>query len=124
MKIAVYGSLRKGDYNFERFEQWYNNSEVTGFKYLTTTKIVGYKMYDLGWGYPCAVKTDDESEMVVDIIEVSEDCGKSITYMEVGAGYKPSFVEVDGHKCVIYLYKSPEGSLVKSGDWIKHKNIN
>lgn len=119
MKIAVYGSLRKSAYNYDRFKFFFGDD----YEYEKTATIRGYKLYDLGIGYPCAVVDNEHnSELTIDIIRVSEKCLATITSMEIGAGYKPSIIDVDGEQVIIYLFKSPEGTLVKSGDWVKHLN--
>jgi len=119
MKIAVYGSLRKDAYNYERFKFFFGDD----YEYERTATIRGYKLYDLGIGYPCAVVDNEHnSELTVDIVKVSEKCLSTVTSMEISAGYKPSIIDVDGEQVIIYLFKSPEGTLVKSGDWIKHLN--
>jgi gamma-glutamylcyclotransferase (GGCT)/AIG2-like uncharacterized protein YtfP len=114
--ICVYGSLRVGDYNNDRFAG-------SDMKHIKTTKITGYELYSLG-PYPCAVKTDNpEDELIVDILEVSDRKYQGITAMEHGAGYHSSQIEVDGIDATIYLFKTPPtfAPLVESGDWIKYK---
>lgn len=118
-KIIVYGSLRPGDYNFARFGK--------GVKPVSRGCIVGYQLYDLG-AYPCCVRTGDKKHVVkVDLIEAQdEETSLYIDDMEIGAGYISDEAEInlpDGskEKYTIYLYEKAEGTLIKSGDWIKNK---
>ena len=79
-KICVYGSLRKGAYNYNRFLQHYGEENFT---YERTTSIYGYQLYSLG-AYPFANRTNNpEHELIVDIIECSDNVFKRITGMEM-----------------------------------------
>lgn len=116
-KILVYGSLRKGEYNYKRFLKYYPD----GLNYLATTTITGYKLYDLG-SYP-GIRPQDGTELVVDVMEVSDEAYDSITGMERGAGYSVVKETVEGFgECTIYVYDYPvnEKYLVESGDWSKY----
>lgn len=106
-KIAAYGTLRKGFYNFNRFD----------LNYIKTTTLTGYELYDLG-PYPMAIKTDNsEDTIVVDILECDDNTKRIIDMMEIGAGYKKENVVVDEEDCTIYLFNKIVGNKIKSGDY-------
>lgn len=116
-KILVYGSLRKGEYNYKRFKGYFGE----GLNYLATTTITGYKLYDLG-SYP-GIRPEAGKELVVDVMEVSDEAYDAITGMERGAGYSVAKETVEDHgECTIYVYNYPvsENHLVESGDWSKY----
>lgn len=115
--IASYGSLRLNQYNFERFKRLFND----GFNYVKTTSISGYKLFDLG-SYPgLKVSSNEDDIVVVDVLEVSEDCFSYIEGMEHGAGYSTIKVtDKEGDKYFAYLYEYPCNNLVESGDWSKY----
>lgn len=79
--IAVYGTLRKGHYNHDRFPmQW-----QSGIK--NPVRIQGYKLYDLG-PYPCVVYTGNpKDETTFEIYHVTQQTKNVIDAMEFGAGY-------------------------------------
>ena len=113
--IAVYGSLRKGEYNYERF------GGDKSFAYKGTFNIPGFKLYSLG-PYPAVIEGDKTDKLIVDILETTKDIAKSINNMEVGAGYSAEEVMVDGQVATIYVYDHPikETNRVLSGDWSKY----
>ena len=118
--IITYGSLRKGEYNFDRFP---------GLKWLGTYQLQGYKLYSLG-PYPGIKHTGNNTDLLtVDLI----DCGSSktketIDNMELGAGYSKKELTLEsGTKGTLYLYDGNinESNLVPSGDWTKrHENAS
>lgn len=115
-KIAVYGSLRKGEYNYERFLKYFPNQiEVLG-----TERLPYFSLYDLG-SYPGIKKTNNPQDTVVfDILKVSDSCYNALYLMEIGANYKTIDINVNNEEQVIafeYLGKVYEDRLVKSGDW-------
>lgn len=116
-KILVYGSLRKGCYNFEAFKSEYKDE----INYIKTTTIKGYSLYSLG-AYPGILP--GTGELVVDILEVSPRVAQAIYYMEIGAGYEVENVEIGIENYPIYVYKHnvSEDRLVEHGDWVKHVN--
>lgn len=119
-RLCVYGSLRKGDYNFDRFLNYFGKD----FEYQETTEITGYKLYSLG-AYPFVQKTDNEkNKLIVDIIKVSEECANNIDMMERGAGYNIDTININGEECTIYTMDREGDVLVESGDWIKFKKQN
>lgn len=120
-QIVVYGSLREGEYNADRFRRNYG---AENFKYIRTTTITGYNIFDLG-SYPgLKISNDPNSKVIVDIMEVSDECFQSIEWMEHGAGYSTIKVVDDetGQKFPAYMYEYSATDLVESGDWVKYQN--
>jgi len=113
-KIAVYGSLRQGEYNFERM------SYIGDIQYETTTTIQGWDLYSLGM-YPAIKK--GTGTIVVDILNVGDEVLDFIRGMEFGAGYHEETVNVDGQDCFIYVYNYElSRNQVLSGDWKKQND--
>lgn len=114
VKFLAYGSLRKGEYNFDRFG---DNS----LNYIETIKVKGYKMYNLG-ECPAIIHTGKEDHIIeCDILSTSKDIFNMIENMEYRAGYvldnrniAPIFIMTISPK----RWKLKE---VKSGNW-KLKN--
>ena len=111
-RIAVYGSLREGHYNFERFKRFYPELTVVE----NNVKIKGYDLYSLG-SYPGIVRGNGEIE--VDILECSKQCYGQIMYMELGAGYTAKELFINDHQTIIFEYEGPVRPHVKveSGNW-------
>lgn len=118
MKIAVYGSLRKGEYNYERFKDYFKD----GLEYVRTTIIDSWSLYDLG-SYPGIKEaTEPNNGLIVDIMECSEACFDNIERMELGAGYRSEEIRVGDDICTIYVYEGHvrAENLVESGDWSEY----
>ena len=114
-RILVYGSLRNGEYNFQSFQRVFGNN----IKYEKTLEIEGFSLYSLG-PYPGINKSlNKNSKLTVDILNVNEVVYNQIKEMELGAGYKEEFVNIDGEQLPIYVYKYPLNKeyIVESGDW-------
>lgn len=114
-RIAVYGSLRKGDYNYERC--------IPGAEVIEQVEIEGWTMYDLGYGYPAIVKGD--GMVLFDIMDVTDEQYERVESMELGAGYLAETVKLRGasEAVLFYMRQAPEhgAGVIESGDWIKHK---
>lgn len=111
--ILVYGSLRKGEYNYEYFKE--------GLEYVKTVQIPNYKLYSLG-SYP-GIKKSNGNNIICDLMKVTDEkYGNSIDRMELGAGYSSTLVDIEGVKAILYPYEGSvrEEDLVDSGDWSKH----
>lgn len=112
--VAAYGTLRKGFYNHDRFD---------GVKYLGTTQIKGFDLYDLG-PYPCVVR-NPEGKLTIDLLEVTDTTKNLTDRMEIGAGYgiEEINIELDGnnyHDVTIYTYNTKQlgnAKLIASGDY-------
>lgn len=117
-RILVYGTLRQGDYNFERIANAFGSDSI---KKVGEANVKNYKLFNLGF-YPAVNKSDNEDDVIVcDVLEVSNDAKNFIDRMEFGAGYKLENVNLDGKDHAIYEYKSElsEGLRIKSGNWFK-----
>jgi gamma-glutamylcyclotransferase (GGCT)/AIG2-like uncharacterized protein YtfP len=115
-RVAVYGSLRVGEYNYNYFKSTFPEIEHTG-----THTISGYKLFSLG-SYPAA--TLGNGELVIDTFLVGDDCFASMNGMEIGAGYHKAEVVVDGETHIIWLMDADNSWLngereVERGDWSK-----
>lgn len=115
--IAVYGSLRVGEYNFNRL------SKFGKLEHVATTSIQGYDLYSLG-PYP-AVK-EGNGTIVVDILEADDNSFRAIDGMEKGAGYVSKVIDYNGEDATLYLYTGyvDQNRLVESGDWSKYLSTN
>lgn len=124
--VALYGSLRKGEYNYDRFIARFGEQ---GLKYIETYQINGFDLYSLG-SYPGIKKSESPaSNLTIDVMECNFACFSSINNMELGAGYSPEIVEIDGYSCTIYVYNYPvmEMNKVKNGNWsdyLRNKKFN
>lgn len=122
-KIAVYGTIRKGQIN-DRFFSTERKEPV---------RIPGYIMYNYG-GYPGIVWTGNEKDtIVVEPIEVDMKDSHAIDRMEVGAQYYTDVIMIDGEPHKIYLhspqtvenfYGATATDLIEDGDWLTAEAIN
>lgn len=121
--IAVYGSLREGQYNYERFKNHFEE----GLEYIETTTILGFDLFDLG-SYPGIRYSDNPNqELTVDILCCNSECATLINRMELGANYYEEKIKVDVIECSIYIYDGFTFNLVESGNWseyLKAKKFN
>lgn len=110
-RIAVYGSLRRKCYNYERC--------LKGYEPVGTIIEWGYEMLDLG-SYPAIIK--GKGEVFFEIYEVDEHIAIGIERMELGAGYTPASMHTDWGDAVFYVMENkPERATeVKGGDWVKY----
>lgn len=118
VKIAVYGSLRFGEYNYDRFKEQFGDD----YQYIKTTSTTGFDLIDLG-SYPgISVSKDPSKVLVIDIMECSQECFETIDWMESGAGYTTiKLKDTDGESYFAYLYNYPGSrKVVESGDWSKY----
>lgn len=77
MKLFVYGTLKKGQYNHHL---------LMDSKYLYDTVIKGFTLYDVGYGYPFAVKKEG-SFITGEVYEVDQEIYQIIEDMELYARY-------------------------------------
>lgn len=122
--ILVYGSLRKGDYNYDRFKDLYGSE----FDYVSTMQVGGFDLYKINDDYPGVKRSELSKPLTVDIIKVSNSCYEQINSMEYYAGYSPFGIEViDGsgnkYSCTIYIYEGDVGGqdYLPNGDWLNNK---
>lgn len=128
-RIAVYGSLRQGEYNHRQ-----DMGEMVAQGVITNAAL-----YTLG-AFPCIVATDNtDDSVVVEVYDLPEKVFDGIHRMEIGAGYeiKPATVQVTKGLCDIctcgddecnhdilaaeaYFYPEVKdwfGARITSGDW-------
>lgn len=111
-RIAVYGSLRKGEYNYSAFSKWHD------MVHTGTHTVDGFDLYSLG-AYPAATLGD--GKLIVDTFEVDDRCFNQINGMELGAGYYAHTININGDDHIIWLQRSGyEERKVESGDWTKY----
>lgn len=111
--VLVYGSLRRGEYN-------YSNQDL---KYIRTLEISGYDLYKIG-SYP-GINVGN-NKLKVDLMKFkSANSEKWIDNMEIGANYRIERVKVkNGEEIInakIYVHNSDLSNLEKidHGDWSK-----
>ena len=114
--LLVFGTLRVGDYNYNRF-----GGNQT---YIKTFQLNGFSMFSLG-PFPCVVKDKPLNTITVELHSIEDAAFEHVNDMEVGAGYIPEQIKVDGVLATIYVYKSiPKNcKFIESGDWFQHKKI-
>jgi len=108
LKIAAYGTLRKGMYNFDRFD----------LIYIETKELKGFRLYDLG-PYPYVVYTgNDKDVIVVDILQCDDYTKLMIDSMEKGAGYR--IMTIDDFDIYVFPNVLKNTKLVKNGDYVTY----
>lgn len=113
--VAVYGSLREGLGNHRLIESC---------EKLSTERLHGFKMNDLGY-FPAAFSTNNpEDSIVIEIYKVDEDQTKeSLDALE---GYRSGFydrIKVSTSKGDAWIYIMDENKslkIVEEGDWIEY----
>lgn len=98
MKVAVYGSLKKGKYNHDLLGEakYLGNIKVRGALYLVST-------------YPVLLSGDNEYD--AEVYDVPEKDFAAVNYMEVRAGYVPVKIETEYGEVTVYYggdYYKPE----------------
>lgn len=118
-RIAVYGSLREGEYNFERIKEYYGLSSIKTL--ANDIEIEGYDLFDLGM-YPAI--SEGKGKLIIDVLSVNDQAATFIERMELGAGYNISTVRVPRYgEITIYTYPPnsfPASRLVASGNWSEY----
>lgn len=119
-KILAYGTLREGDYNFERVKSHFGETSI---QKVRSVEISGFSMHNLGF-FPGINRTNNtEDKILCDILEVSDKAASFIEAMELGAGYETQDVEVGDESFPIYIYRGDLSNRpkVETGDWFKQK---
>lgn len=135
--LLAYGSLRKGQYNFNRISNLFSSKDV--IQYVRTIKLPGYKMYSLG-SYPACIHTGTRSDIIeCDILRMHNSAFDIIDRMEVGAGYtqystpivfKDGFIQYNKDMS-IYIFEDIDEETMKTkfqgevidGNWVKHLRL-
>lgn len=121
--VAVYGSLRKKQSNYEYH---LSSSEYKG----TFTTEPKYTLHSLSY-YP-GLKLNGNHSIVMEVYEVDEETLNKLNQLE---GYRPNEeatfydrieINTPWGKAFTYIYVNPlsKDSIVESGDWVKFKNEN
>lgn len=110
--LLVYGTLRNGEYNFNRFG---------GQTFLRKTEVEGFQLFDCG--LPRVIK--GEGKLVVELHEVEDKPADYIHQMELGAGYEEVKISLPEGEASLYFCDEStvnrgQGKRVESGDWITH----
>jgi gamma-glutamylcyclotransferase (GGCT)/AIG2-like uncharacterized protein YtfP len=115
VNLLVYGTLKPGHYNFDRF---FNETNV---KVGEEIKLPGFKMYSLG-AYPCVVHTENNEDIItaVKLKNVKSNIFNSINNMELGAGYVRKEIQLDNETYFIYVFRANNIhnlKVVENGNW-------
>lgn len=100
MKIATYGSLKRGEYNHGRMgpQNFLGVETVRGYSIFTHPQVP----------YPCAIK-DTDSGIEVEVFDVSQRAFDMLDNMELGAGYRPVTIETKFGSAIMW-YKDSAGA--------------
>ena len=113
MKVFVYGTLRKGQYNHSRLDF---------AKLIEEIDYINGEMYNYG-SFP-AITLESDNRVIGEVYEVDENILRSLDSLE---GY-PSFydrkdvVTEKGHKVFVYFMEQEKVERldkIGSGDWLK-----
>lgn len=121
---AFYGSLRNDGYNAERMKRLFGNEN---YKLIKKVTVKGWKLYDTQWGYPAITTSDDpNSEVVMEIFDVSNRIAEYVQAMELGAGYTEASTIIEGEHCIVYVYDEIPNHFIEvpTGDWIDYLKQN
>ena len=100
--IFVYGTLRKGFYNYDRFggDEAFKPHSVDGNVYI----ISEYKMYTNGM-YPCIVKSFNKNDKVEgELYHIDDGLFVILRNMEIGAGYRMEEIQVNDGDGIVNAY--------------------
>lgn len=131
--ILVYGSLRQGEYNYDRIKRICGADSLM---YIDDNLVPYYELYDLG-EYPAIVPSNKHNELKVELMFMDKIASTYIDNMEVSAGYVPTYASIflklagNASKVIrvrIYVASkdlaayidSSNAPLIESGDWLKH----
>ncbi len=112
-RLFVYGTLRRGDNNDERWEL------DRRARFLGQTTLRGARLFDLG-SYPCLVlTTNPEHRVVGELFEIEQQVFEGIQAMEEEAQYVTVTVETEVGPATAFVFESvpPGARLIESGDW-------
>ena len=113
-RLFVYGTLRRGYYNYDRF-QLARNARHRG-----ATVVRGARLFDLG-SYPAMVLTADVRRRVKgELLDVDDEAVvDGIRRMEEAAGYHTVTVDTDAGAALTFVFERPPAGAVEipSGDW-------
>lgn len=112
MRIAVYGTLKKG---------FGNNSLLRNEVFVRNDTVSGFDMYSLG-GFPGIIPSPEaKTPVVVEVYDVSEHALKRLDMLEGHPHfYERTKVTLDsGDEASLYIYRHEVNHLnkVESGNW-------
>lgn len=119
MLLAVYGTLREGDYNHYRLGD--------KAKFLSQERVMGFQMYHIRGAYPYVVR-DSNASVLVEVYDVDDGAYEGIKRMEVGAGYAIADIDTSiGVAKLFYFTENTHQSYQKhsrcpkilNGDWFE-----
>lgn len=112
-KIFVYGTLREGG----RLRPSY---PMTTLEKGITAR--GFKMIDSGYGYPIAIETDEDYQIVGDIVEADTELFARVARMEEMAGYYTKKLIIHNQPAAMFLQHGDTFSpnLEHIEDWLKY----
>lgn len=117
MKVAVYGSLRKGMGNHPVMER-------AGGKYLGTERIEGFLMKAYCPYYP-ACEQEENSSIVAEIYEVSDlrplDALEGYSEGSPSNFYDRVVAATSYGYTYIYVINGVDAPVVEGGDWVAYK---
>lgn len=122
-KIAVYGSLRRGEYN-------YKGHGLDTQTYLGTFETEPiFSLYSSG-SYPC-LKESGTTSIVMDVFEVDEATFKAVNQLEGYRGAEHTKTNFYNRKMIVtpfgeaayFVYNDSVERMprVESGDWVQYK---
>lgn len=97
-RIAVYGTLKRGFYNYNRFNSCFP------FNFIYSEVIKGFSLYDLG-SYPTAIENEND-KITIEIFEVSDECFNILNRMELFAGYVKKEVETSVGSATMWVMEA------------------
>ena len=108
-KIAVYGSLKKGFYNyFEDMGEPIARGKIKGAMFLCGSYPHLYR--------PEVSEDEQITEHDVEIYNIADIDYQGIEGMEIGAGYQKVAMEIEGHEVIVF-YSRDDYHYKK--DWIE-----
>jgi gamma-glutamylcyclotransferase (GGCT)/AIG2-like uncharacterized protein YtfP len=113
-RIAVYGSLKEGDFNHDRW--------LRGIKPIGWQRIEGFDMYDLGM-FPYVVRSDYRDCITVEVYEVPDDVAADIERMERGAGYDMVTVQTKWGDADMFVFSEQRHDLhfKRDKEWARNR---
>jgi gamma-glutamylcyclotransferase (GGCT)/AIG2-like uncharacterized protein YtfP len=118
-RCIFYGTLMDEQYNNKKMKDIYGEDSM---KFISKEILPGFNLYDTRYGFPAAIRSDKNNNIIVEIFEVSDSCLEYIRAMELGSGYYNDIVKVGEDFCNMFLYREPFYSFTKidSGSWIDY----
>ena len=98
MKVFVYGTLKTSESRNEMLK-------INGGKYVENYALRGYTIYDLPYGFPCIVESEDKNDYVLgEVWEVDDFTILQLDILEnEGIMYSRTLYKRDGES--MYVYK-------------------